>query len=40
MVLGGAMAVNSIALMRSDLYQSGARYTGIASVALSSEYDV
>jgi 2'-5' RNA ligase len=36
----GTMAVNSIALMRSDLYTSGARYTGIASVPLSSEYDV
>jgi RNA 2',3'-cyclic 3'-phosphodiesterase len=36
----GTMPVNSIALMRSDLYTSGARYTGIASVALSSEYDV
>jgi RNA 2',3'-cyclic 3'-phosphodiesterase len=36
----GTMPVNSIALMRSDLYTSGARYTGITSVALSSEYDV
>ncbi len=36
----GTMLVNSIALMRSDLYTSGARYTGIASVPLSSEYDV
>jgi 2'-5' RNA ligase len=36
----GTMPVNSIALMRSDLYTSGARYTGIASVPLSSEYDV
>ena len=36
----GTMPVNSIALMRSDLYTSGARYTGIASVTLSSEYDV
>lgn len=36
----GTMPVNSIALMRSDLYTSGARYTGIASVALSSEYNV
>jgi RNA 2',3'-cyclic 3'-phosphodiesterase len=36
----GTMAVTSIALMRSDLYNSGARYTGIASVPLSSEYDV
>lgn len=36
----GSMAVTSIALMRSDLYTSGARYTGIASVPLSSEYDV
>jgi len=26
--------------MRSDLYTSGARYTGIASLPLSSEYDV
>jgi 2'-5' RNA ligase len=34
------MPVASIALMRSDLYTSGARYTGIASVPLSSEYDV
>lgn len=33
----GTMPVSSIALMRSDLYTSGARYTGIASVALSSE---
>jgi 2'-5' RNA ligase len=36
----GTMPVSSIALMRSDLYTSGARYTGIASVPLSSEYDV
>ena len=36
----GTMGVNSIALMRSDLYTSGARYTGIASMPLSSEYDV
>ena len=36
----GTMPVSSIALMRSDLYTSGARYTGIASVALSSEYDI
>jgi 2'-5' RNA ligase len=36
----GTMPVTSIALMRSDLYTSGARYTGIASVPLSSEYDV
>jgi 2'-5' RNA ligase len=36
----GTMHVNSIALMRSDLYTSGARYTGIASMPLSSEYDV
>jgi 2'-5' RNA ligase len=36
----GTMQVNSIALMRSDLYTSGARYTVIASVPLSSEYDV
>ena len=36
----GKMHVNSIALMRSDLYTSGARYTGIASMPLSSEYDV
>jgi len=36
----GSMAVGSIALMRSDLYTSGARYTGIASVPLSSDYDV
>jgi len=36
----GSMSVASIALMRSDLYTSGARYTGIASVPLSSEYDV
>jgi 2'-5' RNA ligase len=34
------MPVTSIALMRSDLYSSGARYTGIASVPLSSEYNV
>lgn len=36
----GSMSVTSISLMRSDLYTSGARYTGIASVPLSSEYDV
>jgi len=36
----GSISVASIALMRSDLYTSGARYTGIASVPLSSEYDV
>jgi 2'-5' RNA ligase len=36
----GAMLVASIALMRSDLYTSGARYTGIASVALASESGV
>jgi 2'-5' RNA ligase len=36
----GSMPVASIALMRSDLYTSGPRYTGIASVPLSSEYDV
>jgi 2'-5' RNA ligase len=36
----GTMPVTSIALMRSDLYSSGARYTGIASVPLSSEYNV
>jgi len=36
----GSMTVASIALMRSDLYTSGARYTGIASVPLPSEYDV
>lgn len=36
----GSMPVASIALMRSDLYTSGARYTGIASVPLSSEYEV
>lgn len=36
----GSMPVTSIALMRSDLYSSGARYTGIASVPLSSDYDV
>jgi RNA 2',3'-cyclic 3'-phosphodiesterase len=36
----GSMSVTSIALMRSDLYTSGARYTGIASVPLSSDYDV
>jgi len=35
----GSMPVASIALMRSDLFTSGARYTGIASVPLSSEYD-
>jgi RNA 2',3'-cyclic 3'-phosphodiesterase len=35
----GTMPVSSIALMRSDLYTSGARYTGIASVPLSSDYD-
>lgn len=33
----GSMAVTSIALMRSDLYPSGPRYTGIASMALSSD---
>jgi 2'-5' RNA ligase len=32
----GSMPVTSIALMRSDLYSSGARYTSIASVPLSS----
>lgn len=32
----GTVPVTSIALMRSDLHTSGARYTGIASVALSS----
>jgi len=36
----GAMLVASIALMRSDLYTSGARYTGIASVPLASESGV
>lgn len=36
----GSMPVASIALMRSDLYTSGPRYTGIASVPLSSVYDV
>ena len=36
----GAMLVASIALMRSDLYASGARYTGIASVPLVSESGV
>lgn len=36
----GSMLAASIALMRSDLYTSGARYTGIASVPLSSEYDL
>jgi 2'-5' RNA ligase len=36
----GSMPVASIALMRSDLYSSGARYTGIASVPLSSKHDV
>ena len=36
----GSMPVASIVLMRSDLYTSGTRYTGIASVPLSSEYDV
>jgi len=36
----GSMPVASIALMRSDLFTSGARYTGIASVPLSSGYDV
>jgi RNA 2',3'-cyclic 3'-phosphodiesterase len=36
----GSMPVASIALTRSDLYTSGARYTGIASVPLSSEFDV
>ena len=36
----GTMSVNSIALMRSDLFPSGARYTGITSVALPSESDV
>ena len=33
----GKMPVASMALMRSDLYSSGARYTSIALVALSSE---
>ena len=33
----GSMPVASIALMRSDLYTSGARYTGIASVPLCPE---
>ena len=36
----GTISVSSIALMRSDLYTSGARYSRIASMALSSEYDV
>jgi 2'-5' RNA ligase len=36
----GAMLVASIALMRSDLYTSGARYTGIASVPLASKSGV
>ena len=36
----GTLPVNTIALMRSDLSRSGARYTGIASVALSSECHV
>lgn len=36
----GSIQVASISLMRSDLFQSGARYTGIASLPLSSEYDV
>ena len=36
----GSMPVTSIALMRSDLFTSGARYTGIGSVPLSTEYDV
>jgi 2'-5' RNA ligase len=36
----GSMPVASIALMRSDFYNSGARYTGIVSVPLSSGYDV
>ena len=36
----GSMPVASIALTRSDLYASGARYTGIAAVPLSSGYDV
>ena len=35
-----SMPVASIALMRSDLYASGARYTGIASVPLASESGV
>ena len=33
----GKMPVAAIVLMRSDLFSSGARYTSIASVALSSE---
>ena len=36
----GTMLVASIALMRSDLYTSGSRYTGIASVPLASESGV
>jgi 2'-5' RNA ligase len=36
----GTMLAASIVLMRSDLYTSGARYTSIASVPLTSESDV
>jgi 2'-5' RNA ligase len=36
----GSMPVASIALMRSDLFTSGARYTGIASAPLASESGV
>jgi len=36
----GPVPVTAISLMRSDLYSSGARYTGIASVALNSEYNL
>lgn len=36
----GSMPVTSITLMRSDLYTSGARYTGIASVPLTPGHDV
>ena len=36
----GSMPVDSIALMRSDLYSSGARYTALMSVPLVSESGV
>jgi len=35
----GAMLVASIALMRSDVYTSGARYTALTSVPLAAESD-
>jgi RNA 2',3'-cyclic 3'-phosphodiesterase len=36
----GTTPVDTISLMRSDLYPSGARYTSIASFALTSHYDL